>query len=236
MTINHIISLNSIDLATLEKMDTLCQEAFPYSSTITDIKNSYGHVPFLLYYVTNTSSEIQYLTLMLQKYPTLYLYYICVPKKYRGAGVFKRAFNYLRSTYIKKGYRYFALDASEESVSDTNQAQRLKIFSSLGFRISPLKNPSPFSNNTDPNNYLVTKFGKGRLVEYKAGKYRVFINGKSHLLNLDDITGCVSDLSSDTPLICSMKMALSNRYNSKTHNKKNKNIGTRKLKNSPGED
>jgi hypothetical protein len=228
MTVNHIISLNSIDLATLEKMDVLCKEAFPYSSNMTAIKNSYGNIPFLLYYITNSNGEILYLTLMLQKYPTLYLYYICVPKAYRGEGVFKRAFNYLRSAYIKKGYRYFALDASEESVSDTDQAQRLKIFSSFGFNLAPMKNPSPFVNNADPNNYLLTKFGKGRLVEHKAGKYLVLINGKGLLLNLEDITGCVSDLSSDAPLICPMKMQLT--YNSK--NKiKNKNIGTRKLKN-----
>jgi hypothetical protein len=228
MTVNHIKSLNSIDLATLEKMDVLCEEAFPNSSTLTDIKNTYSKVPFLLYYVTNLGGEIHYLTLMLPKYPTLYLYYICVPKAYRGNGIFKRAFKYLRATYIKKGYRYFALDASEESVSDTNQAQRLKIFSSFGFILSPLKNPSPFVNNADPHNYVLTKFGKGQLMEHKAGKYRVLINGNSRLVNLEDITGCVSDLSSDQPLICPMKMGLG-RGNTYSNNK-NKNIRTRKLK------
>lgn len=224
MTINQIKPLSSIDSVTLVKMDALCKEAFPNSSNLTQIKNSYSNVPFLLYYVTSSDGEILYLTLMLQKYPTLYLYYICVPKAHRGSGVFKRAFKYLRTAYVKKGYRYFALDASEESVSDTNLTQRLKIFTSFGFNLSSLKNPSPFITYADPHTYLVTKFGKGHLLGSRAGKYRVSINGVSTLIDLEDITGCVSDLSSDVPLICPMKMALANTYNSR------KNIGARKTK------
>lgn len=232
MSINHIKPLNSIDEITLGKMDALCMEAFPNSSNITQIKNSYSYIPFLLYYVTSSSGEILYLTLMLQKYPTLYLYYISVPKAHRGSGVFKRAFKYLRTAYVKKGYRYFALDASEESVSDTSQAQRLKIFTSFGFSLTSLKNPSPFITYADPHTYLVTKFGKGRLLGGRAGKYRVSINGMSRLMNLEDITGCVSDLSSNEQLICPMKMSLNtgNAHNTKKNNRKNAN-STQKLKN-----
>jgi hypothetical protein len=203
----YIINLNSLEQDLLEELDTIVKVVFPNSMTLSQIKQEYTTVPFSVFFVKN-EGQIIYCSLILSSHPTLYIYYICVPKKFRSSGVFKRALRYLKHMYSKNGFTSFALDASEESDPNMNQQKRLVIFSSLGFRLSKLKNKSPFKKHDDPKTYVVTLFGKGQLLEQQGDRYVALINGEKKALNLKQIKGCVSDMMSENPDICPMIMKL----------------------------
>ena len=199
--------LKTLDQESLEELDKLVIKTFPNSLTLAQIKQQYSSVPFSVFFVSN-SGKIMLVSLLLPSNPTLYLYYICVPKQFRSQGIFKRALKYLKEVFLKQKYTSFALDASEESDNKMNQKKRLVIFSNLGFRLSSYKNPSPFESHDDPKTYVVTNQGKGELVEQVGDKYIVLLNYQKQEFSLNQIKGCVSDLWSDAPDLCPLTMKL----------------------------
>ena len=203
----YIKNLNMLEQDVLEELDTIVKVIFPNSMTLLQIKQEYTSVPFSVFFVKN-DGQVIYCSLILSSHPTLYMYYICVPEKFRSSGVFKKAFRYLKHMYTKNGFTSFALDASEESDPNMNQQKRLLIFSSMGFRLSKLKNKSPFKKHDDPKTYIVTSFGKGELLDRQGDQYLALINGEKKTLNLKQIKGCVSDMMSENPDICPMVMKL----------------------------
>ena len=194
-------------MPTLLLLDELVIKTFPNSLTLGQIKNQYIGVPFSVFFVKSEGSLI-FCSLIFSSRPTLYLYYICVPKELRSSGIFKRALSYIKSKFIEQGYKKLALDASDEKDGLMNQKKRLEIFSRLGFRISNRKNPSPFEQHSDPKTYLVTNFGGGELIEQMGDSYVVLLNGEKKTITLNQIKGCVSDLWSNTPDLCPMILKL----------------------------
>lgn len=203
----YIKHLKNIDSTTLEKLDILVINSFPNSLTLEEIKKQYADTPFSVFYIIEERS-IVFCSLIFSKRPTLYLYYICVPKDLQGTGVLKRALKYIKPKFSKLGYTKLALDASEEKDAYMNQKKRIQIFMNLGFKKSPLKNPSPFQTHADPKTYLDTTLGKGELVQVVDDMYIVLLNGEKKAIRLNQIRGCISDLWSDTPDICPMNMDL----------------------------
>jgi len=202
-----IKSLNKLDQPTLLLLDELVVKTFPNSLTLQQIKNQYSGVPFSVFYVKNEGSIIL-CSLIFSSRPTLYLYYISVPKEFRSTGVFKRALIYLKAKFIGLGYKKFALDASEEKDAHMNQKKRIQIFLHLGFRLSNRKNPSPFVKHADPKTYVLTNSGKAELLEVIGNQYIVLLNGEKKTITLNQIKGCVADLWSDIPDLCPMIMQL----------------------------
>lgn len=215
---NYIEKLRTLSTEELLNIDKVIVESFPNSMTLTQIKAGFLNVPFSVYFVKK-DENIVFCALILSKYPTLYLYYICVPKLVRGSGMFKKCFSYLKRLYIKKGYRYFALDASDEVGQNINQQVRLQIFSKMGFRISVKKNPSPFVKYDDMNTYLVTKKGTGRLIKFLNNRYLISINDTQFYLALDDISYSVSHIDSTESEVCPMKLSLLATKTRKINNK-----------------
>lgn len=214
----HIKTLNEMSKDLLEEIDILIRKSFPDSTTLSDIRQQYMQVPFSVFYIKNQNTII-FVSLLFSSHPTLYLYYICVPKEFRSTGVFKRALKYLKSLFTKRGYTKFALDASEERNVNMNQKKRIAIFLSLGFRISPLKNPSPFLLHTDPKTYVNTSVGVGELVEQIGDNYIVLLNEKKKTLKLEQIKGFLSDPSSSVPDVCPMIMTLVSSSNTRKNKK-----------------
>ena len=203
----YIENLNELSQEAVDELDILIRKSFPGSLTLSDIRQQYKSVPFSVCFVKNQNTLI-FCSLLFASHPTLYLYYICVPKEFRSTGVFKRALKYLKQVFAKRKYTRFALDASEEKDAHMNQKKRINIFLSLGFRISPLKNPSPFIEHTDPKTYVRTSVGTGELVEQIGDEYFVLLNDKRRSLTLNQIKGCISDLSSSDPDLCPMTMSI----------------------------
>ena len=203
----YIQNLNKIDQANLILLDELVVKTFPNSLTLEQIKNQYIDVPFSVFFIKN-KGDLVFCSLIFSSRPTLYLYYICVPKAYRSTGVFRKALGYLKSKFIELGYKKFALDASEEKDAHMNQKKRIQIFLHMGFRLSNRKNPSPFVKHADPKTYLVTNSGKAELLEVLGDQYIILLNGEKKTITLDSIKGCVSDLWSDLPDLCPMTMQL----------------------------
>lgn len=214
-----IKNINDLEHDCFEKLDSLTKACFPNSLSLSDMKHKYSTIPLLVFYIKHNKEYI-YFTLLYDKRPTLYIYYICVPIQYRGKGILKRAIKYLKTVYSKKSYTSFALDASEEQESQMDQKTRIQIFSKMGFYISHLKNESPFEKHKDPKTYVVTSSGKGLLTEKKGNQYYVLINGVNAPFLIGQIDGCLSDMFSDEPDICPMKMDLLRR-NSTRKNVKN---------------
>jgi hypothetical protein len=206
----HIENLKNLDMLTIEQLDKLVMKTFPNSLTLEQIKQQYVDVPFSVFFVKSGGS-IVFLSLIFSSRPTLYFYYICVPKEYRQTGIFKRAMTYIKPKYSQQGYTRFALDASEEKNSHMNQKKRIDIFMHMGFKISNRKNPSPFQQHADPRTYLLTTLGKAELLEQLSEQYIVLLNGEKRTITLKQIKGCVSDLMSDTPDLCPMIMNIAPR-------------------------
>jgi len=203
----HIKNLNEISQTDLENLDILIRKSFPGSLTLSDIRQQYMNVPFSVFFVKQ-QAVVMFCSLLFPSHPTLYLYYICVPKEFRSTGIFTRALKYLKPLFMRQGYTKFGLDASEEKNSHMNQKKRIAIFLKMGFRLSPLKNPSPFIENTDPKTYVNTSVGVGELVEQIGDDYIILLNGLRRPLKIHQIKGCVSDLSSLEPDLCPMIMTV----------------------------
>ena len=225
------------DLQNLEPQDyediaNLFQVSFPNSVGLDGLISDYKHFGFTLFFARE-NNKLTFVTLILAKRPTLYLYYVCVNPESRGSGVFKRAYKELRAIYLKKGFTTFGLDASEEEnvPPGITQAKRINIFNRLGFHIVPKKNPNPFKPHTgDLQTYVILKEGKAKLLSRNSNQYHVLLNGEKKTVGLADILGCVDDMNSAGPDLCPMQTVavLSSRGGSRKA--KSKMRGTRKRK------
>jgi ribosomal protein S18 acetylase RimI-like enzyme len=187
-------------------ISNLFQKSFPNSVNLDGLMANYKTVPFLLF-LARSGKQLLFVSLVLPKHPTVYLYYVCVNPEYRGNGVFKNAFKHLRRFFLAKGFTTFALDASEEDnvPPGMTQAKRLQIFNRLGFYIVPSKNPSPFVTYTDTNTYVVLDDGNARLLGREGSTYEVFFNGATKHIKMEQIKGCVDNPSTSTPGVCPMQ-------------------------------
>jgi hypothetical protein len=201
-----IRDLDKLEPQEYTDISSLFQVSFPNSVGLDGLVKDFIHVGFSLFFA-KTDNKVSFVTLILAKRPTLYLYYVCVCPESRGSGVFKRAFKELKSIYLKKGFTTFGLDASEEEnvPPGMTQAKRIQIFNRLGFHIVPKKNPNPFKQNTgDLHTYVSLKEGQARLLSRTGNIYSVLMNGVQKSVVLSDILGCVEDMKSSEPDLCPM--------------------------------
>jgi len=202
-----IKDLHDLDSQDYADISSLFQVSFPNSVGLDGLISDYKHVGFSLFFA-KSNNKVIFVTLILAKRPTLYLYYVCVCPESRGSGIFKRAYKELKAIYLKKGFTTFALDASEEEnvPPGMTQAKRIQIFNRLGFHIVPKKNPNPFKPHTgDLKTYVILKEGKAQLLSRNSNQYLILINGVKKAVGLGDILGCVDDMGSVGPDICPMQ-------------------------------
>ena len=199
--------LQNLDSTDYNDIAELFKVNFPNSVGLDGLVSNYKHVGFQIFFERDAGS-LTFVSLILAKRPTLYLYYVCVNPEHRGSGVFKRAFKNLRAMYLKKGFTTFALDASEEEnvPPGMTQPKRIQIFNRLGFHIVAKKNPNPFSTHTqDLQTYVILNEGRGKLIGRSGNNYTVIIDGNQKIVGLADILGCVNDYASVGPDICPMQ-------------------------------
>ena len=202
-----IRDLDKLDSQDYTDISSLFQVSFPNSVGLDGLVKNYKHVGFSMFFAKE-NNNITFVSLILAKRPTLYLYYVCVNPESRGSGVFKRAYKELRAIYLKKGFTTFALDASEEEnvPPGITQTKRIQIFNRLGFHIVTKKNPNPFKPHTgDLQTYVILKEGKAQLLTRNSNQYLVLLNGVKKAVGLGDILGCVDDMGSDGPDVCPMQ-------------------------------
>ena len=199
--------LDKLEAQEYADISSLFQVSFPNSVGLDGLVKDYKHVGFVLFFA-KSNNKVIFVSLILAKRPTLYLYYVCVCPESRGSGVFKKAYKELRAIYLKKGFTTFGLDASEEEnvPPGMTQAKRIQIFNQLGFHIVPKKNPNPFKPHTgDPHTYVILKTGKAQLINRTGNNYTVLLNGVENNVVLADILGCVDDMNSVGPDLCPMR-------------------------------
>jgi len=202
-----IKDLQGLDYQDYTDISSLFQVSFPNSIGLDGLIENYKHVGFFLFFARE-NTKLTFVSLILAKRPTLYLYYVCVNPESRGSGVFKRAYKQLRTIYLKKGFTTFALDASEEEnvPPGMTQPKRIQIFNRLGFHIVAKKNPNPFKPHTgDLQTYVILKEGKAQLLSRNSNQYLVLLNGVKKTVGLGDILGCVDDMDSVGPDVCPMQ-------------------------------
>jgi hypothetical protein len=105
--------------------------------SLRNIRDIYSTSTDILYVLENTEPVYFLLLDVFTKHKTVYIHDVCIGKKYRGKGLFKKSLASITKYYNKKGFTSLTLDASDSTKEEgLNQKARIHIFHSAGFSIN----------------------------------------------------------------------------------------------------
>jgi hypothetical protein len=105
--------------------------------SLRNIRDIYSTSTDILYVLENTEPVYFLLLDVFTKHKTVYIHDVCIGKKYRGKGLFKKSLATITKYYNTMGFISLTLDASDSIKEEgLNQKARIHIFHSAGFSIN----------------------------------------------------------------------------------------------------
>jgi len=210
--IEHIKNIKRVSDAILEKLTTLVnRDCQPGKFSLVEIRDKYAK-NMDIFYIFENEEPVYFLLLdRFPKHKTVYIHDVCVSKRARGQGLFKRSLGFLKAYYAKRGFTYFTLDASD-SVKEAglDQKARIRIFSGAGFDINTETGyyTAKGAYEIVPTTVLLSNGETGTILGRMDDDYRFASSQKKeYMISINQIEKCFD--GSEKQISCPMIMLLS---------------------------